>query len=164
MTTCALDRDEARQVEDAFQCLQDELSMECTNKVPFDELGRGANRIVYEVGNECVLKLQLPTRSTVEKSSNEREVEAWESAPQELKRHFVPITDHGNGWLMMPKVNEHDVREKGHPPYGVTQQIQDDAEDNDWRCTDVRGSNLGHNEDGDWVIFDYADCVDFSHL
>jgi len=162
--SCDVRPEDSKQLEDAFACMEEHEDLSCVDDIDLEQIDRGTNRLIFGYGDDCVIKLQIPPAPHVAHHSNEREVRAWEDAPGDLKQHLVPIEDYNEEktWLTMQRVTPHDVREEGHTPFTVEQSIKEDAENNGWRCTDVRSTNLGTDSEDEWVLFDYADCVEFS--
>jgi hypothetical protein len=72
-------------------------------KLPYDVLGIGHYRIVYDLGNGKVLKVPRLIKGI---ECNNKEVSLYYSCSPEVRVHFCEIKDYGDSWLVMKKLKK----------------------------------------------------------
>lgn len=150
--------------ERAVECLKDHPEDEsCLDHL--NQIGRGSNRFTVEADDDLIVKIDTTPSSEhrrTKRSSNEREIRVWKKMDDSLREEIVPIEDHGDHWLSMPRVSPWDQMIKDDEidervPLEEMDRIERKFESRGFRCTDIRSINFGLDE-GEWKLFDYADC------
>ncbi|MGA5688496.1 hypothetical protein [Cytobacillus pseudoceanisediminis] len=70
-------------------------------KFKYNVIGGGSHRIVYDLRNGYVLKIALRKRGF---KSNKTEYNLYINCPPEVQKHFCPVMELGQGWLIMKKM------------------------------------------------------------
>ncbi|UJF32997.1 hypothetical protein [Paenibacillus hexagrammi] len=68
--------------------------------LPFEEVGCGSRRIVYDLGNGYILKVAIIRQGIV---SCQKETDIYERVPLPLKQNLAEIKEYGEGWIVMKK-------------------------------------------------------------
>ncbi|MEW9668248.1 hypothetical protein [Ammoniphilus sp. 3BR4] len=72
-------------------------------KLHHQYMNAGKNRIVYDIEKSSVLKIGISEKGL---EDNKREIKTYKSAPKSLRKHLAKIRDHGDGWVVMEKIEE----------------------------------------------------------
>lgn len=72
-----------------------------TLRLKYKVYGKGYTRIVYDMGNNYVLKVAL---SNLGLKCNKTEFEIFTHSPPDIKKHLCPVIQYGNGWIIMEKI------------------------------------------------------------
>lgn len=70
--------------------------------LPYETIGNGFNRIVYDLGNGYVLKIAL---SEIGLKSNSQEFNLYHSAHPDIQKSLCPVMEKGQGWIVMKKMD-----------------------------------------------------------
>lgn len=70
--------------------------------LPYAYIGRGRNRIVYDLKNGAILKVAV-TRKGIR--NNEMEEQLYASVSPSVQKHLAKVIDRGRGWIIMQKVH-----------------------------------------------------------
>jgi RIO-like serine/threonine protein kinase len=73
-----------------------------TLELPYKIIGNGLNRMVYDLGNEYVLKIAL---SEIGLISNAQEFNLYHNSPPDIRQHLCPVMEMGQGWVVMKKMD-----------------------------------------------------------
>ena|GEM_PF-1804396 len=71
--------------------------------LPYEVLGAGAHRIVFDIGGGYILKVARVTKGI---RCNANEVNLYQKAPEHLRKHLCKIAAYGHGWLVMKKMKK----------------------------------------------------------
>lgn len=71
--------------------------------LPYEYIGSGKHRIVFDLGNGNILKVPRTEKGI---RCNNNEIELYQSAPPELRKHLCKIKDYGPGWVVMKKMDK----------------------------------------------------------
>lgn len=126
--------------------------------LPYNLIGTGYHRFVYELPNQHVLKLAITLRGI---KSSSTEANLYKIIPEPLKNSLAEVKEQGHGWIIMKKM-DHLVPEteenkekilKLHKEFintGITpEDIVDGKERPKWK-------NIRLNEEGQISIIDYG--------
>lgn len=70
-------------------------------RLRYRSLGHGKHRLVYDLGNGCVLKVAISLRGML---CNKLEHKLYFSCAKPIKQHLCPVTGFGHGWILMRKM------------------------------------------------------------
>jgi hypothetical protein len=70
-------------------------------KLPYEVMGIGHYRIVYDLGDGNVLKVPRLLKGI---ECNEKEISLYHRCPSDVRVHFAKVIDYGEGWLVMKKL------------------------------------------------------------
>lgn len=70
-------------------------------RLRYRSLGHGQHRLVYDLGNGCVLKVPISLRGMM---CNELEHKLYASCAKPIKKHLCPVFGFGHGWILMRKM------------------------------------------------------------
>lgn len=73
-------------------------------KLPYEEIGAGLHRIVFDLKNGLVLKVAVSKTGI---KNNKKEAEIYKAFKSSLKSHLAKVIDHGYGWIIMEKIDQH---------------------------------------------------------
>ncbi|KAF0820807.1 hypothetical protein KIS4809_0334 [Bacillus sp. ZZV12-4809] len=73
-----------------------------TLRLRYRFLGHGYTRIVFDMGNNYVLKVAI---SDLGLKSNKTEFEIFTNSPPDIKKHLCPVLQYGHGWIIMKKIS-----------------------------------------------------------
>jgi hypothetical protein len=73
-----------------------------TLTLPYKIIGSGLNRMVYDLGNEYVLKIAF---SEIGLISNTREFNLYHNSHPDIQQYLCPVMDMGQGWIVMKKMD-----------------------------------------------------------
>ena len=123
-------------------------------RLPF--IASGRHRHTFELSDEYVLKVGNPP-------SNEKEVNAWESVPEDVKKYFCPVVDYAEDytWVVMRRAD--DIRNfsdlSKDQCCDIEMELEQKMMENNVIIYDVITKNIGMLDD-EPVIIDYAEFVD----
>ncbi|WP_264739400.1 hypothetical protein [Cytobacillus firmus] len=120
-------------------------------KLKYKVIGGGSHRIVYDLQNGYVLKIALRKRGF---KSNKAEYNLYINCPPELQKHFCPVVELGDGWIIMQKMvigvpgsseYEKKISNLGNLllSYGI-------------EPLDFKRKNLALTQDGEITVIDYG--------
>lgn len=123
-------------------------------------IGSGAKRIVYDLGNNTVLKVAKSKKGI---RNNEMEVAIYKSSPYPIKKHLGQIIKYGDTWVIMKKYSRRFPKSKKYrsifmrmqtrfKKYGI---IPDDLVSR--RDGKPNLKNLRLNQNKDIIVIDYGD-------
>ncbi|SDN18602.1 hypothetical protein SAMN04487897_10260 [Paenibacillus sp. yr247] len=72
-------------------------------KLPYEEIGAGLYRIVFDLKNGFVLKVAV-SKTGIKNNKNEAEI--YKKFKSSLRSHLAKVIDHGYGWIIMEKVDQ----------------------------------------------------------
>lgn len=67
----------------------------------YRSLGYGRHRLVYDMGNACVLKVAISIRGLM---CNVMEQKLYVSSAKSIKKQLCPVVGARNGWILMRKM------------------------------------------------------------
>lgn len=131
--------------------------------LPYKPLAFGKHRLVYDLGNGCVLKLPRVPKGIL---CSAIEAGVFRHAPRGLRKHLCPVVAAGDGWVVMPKLNRALPARRTYEKK-VTRILKKSL-DAGVRISDIVGRNSGKpNRDNirldakdRVVLIDYANAYD----
>ncbi|WP_409294175.1 hypothetical protein V1498_13165 [Peribacillus sp. SCS-26] len=119
--------------------------------LPYRELGKGQNRMVFDMENGFVLKIPLSALGVV---CNRREFYLFKSSCPEIKEYLCPVAEWGEGWVVMEKAD----CSRQHHTSSLRQLLSMQSKFLKHKILpiDLRPGNAGINKQGKVVIFDYG--------
>lgn len=70
-------------------------------QLPYQVIGSGLTRIVYDLGNGYVVKIAISRRGL---ESNKREDDVYSRCSSSTRAYLCPVLEYGYGWVIMKKI------------------------------------------------------------
>lgn len=125
-----------------------------TLRLKYKILGNGYTRIVYDMGNNYVLKVAL---SEFGLKCNKTEFEMFNHSPPDLKKHLCPVIQYGNGWIVMEKML-FKVPENKRFNYEIM-QLQNKFKSHGIIPEDFKKKNLALSKEQILTVIDYGNFI-----
>lgn len=148
-----------RQLEDGNVQSENESAVLKALQLPYESIGAGKHRIVFDLENGYVLKVAREVKGII---CNNKEADLYHRAPSSLKKHLCKIVDSGHGWVVMKKLNRPVPNKNKYKKQASV--ILERFAANGIRISDVvsrssgnpKKANLRLNKEKELVIIDYA--------
>jgi hypothetical protein len=125
-----------------------------TLRLRYRFLGRGYNRIVYDMGNNYVLKVSISNHGL---KSNKTEFEIFTNSPPDIKRHLCPVLQYGHAWIIMEKFSAK-VPANNQSDNQIL-QLQNKFRSHGIIPNDFRKENLALSEEQILIVIDYGNFI-----
>ncbi|WP_285766977.1 hypothetical protein [Peribacillus sp. SI8-4] len=122
-----------------------------TLNLPYEMIGHGYNRIVYDLNNGYVLKIAL---SEIGMMANANEAYIHTNCREEVRKYLCPVSEFASGWIIMKKMDTN-VR---HAVIDYMKLIKLEMMFLKYGMIpiDLRIANVAFSEENEMVVIDYG--------
>ncbi|WP_409305795.1 hypothetical protein [Peribacillus sp. SCS-155] len=120
-------------------------------KLNYKIIGKGCNRIVYELNDQFVIKIAI---SVLGIENNLYEHLLFKYCPPPIRHYFCPIIEKGEGWIIMKKMMN--CVPEGEPFDTKINKMIENLQNGGIEAKDLKRGNMALSKSGEIVLLDYG--------